>query len=393
MKRQILFIFLTFNILPFGRTQSVYEILDNHAYLKSTNHGVKIFKDNIDKITYKHNLVEEINLRTETDRNDWARQEYALRIIFNQTGLANTYAKEAALLKSKIELKSKKIQQDLLFDLYKDLLELYFFNKEDSLRAIAILRYQKQIDNTISLVKNGTTVDAKDFLKIEKDIFDLSEESKISNKKMEAIYHKWQINKLPLLFQLSEVDMWKKVHNLEDKPLVTFRMDERNIDEKLDELDFQISKKDDHRILDFLQLRYSNKASTLFQDQFSLGLGLRIPYSGSFKQKKNRYQIQKYETLLSNHLEQATITNELKNEILAFDGIYNEYTYLKTQTKERQTLLNEKHLENISSIAQFRLDLQWGYATHVAQLHKKLWVKYLEIMHNAEQLNDITTIE
>jgi hypothetical protein len=383
---------LLISLITFIQGQSIQDILNNQLRLSETKKYRQDFINSIDGVNYRYPLIEEINLRTETDRNNWSRQEYALRVMFNNFGLSKTFKKEAQILKEKISLESKKIEQDVLLDLYKDIISIFFYNQKDSLNAIQLTNDEAQIQYLISLVKSGTPVNAKDILRLESNIYENQNNKELIQSNIKELLQKWKINS-PIPLIMEDSTLYSIIHNVNLNTLRTSKNIASNLDQSLDDIDYQLDRKEDHRILDYMQLRYSRRDNLLFRDEFSIGMGLRLPYSGRQDYKATKYKVKQLENTFKLNIDKATFEFEMINEIKEFDNIYKELIHTKKQQIQRFSLLNENHFENLNVIELFKKDLNLIYADKTLDLRQELWEKYLYILYKGELLDSETLIK
>lgn len=385
LKLMLLFCFIGIQVKICA--QSVQQILDNHFEKTGINKSHSTYMNGIDDIRFRYPFIEEINLRTESDQNNLARQEYALRFMFNNFGLGKTFKKEANILKQKISIELDKIEQELLFDLYNDLIKLNFYKLEDSLNIKRIEQDETSINYLISLIQSGTSVNAKDILRLESDIFENKNNAAIIRKNADDILKKWNLTSFVFPVKMGENEIYSIVHNIDVASLQPMSNLGNFLDQELDNIDYYLNKKEDRTVLDFLQLRYSKRDNLLFQDEFSIGLGLRLPYKGSHAKTKARYKSSLLENSFKNNIDKVNFELEIKEKIEEFDEIYNELNYIKKQQLDRFNILNTGHIDNINALESFKNDLKLAYAEKTLELTRKLWLSYIEILYKSERLD------
>lgn len=122
----------------------------------------------------------------------------------------------------------------------------------------------------------------------------------------------------------------------------------------------QLENSKSKQIIEYVQTKYGGRRSFLFDENFSLGIGINLPFFGNARQKKGNYYFDK---LNAEHkykmLKKKKEYNELikKNE---FENVKLNYQTLIKQTKESSIsalLETYKKMEGISPLLLLKLEI------------------------------------
>ncbi len=374
------------------------QTLDPGDYLKSFKDQAGYlsfdqYDQKVSALRFSLPVLDELNFRTETDQFNLSRQEYALRLMFNGWGAGSAYAKEKKWLQHKIHSSQQRYGSDLLMQRYEDLCELYFFEQQlplylsDSLLA----------DSMVLLVVKNMLADEQNNLG---DVINWENKKTESARKLNEVRSAIQIQKLKMKTG-DAVFSWAHWPRPEFMLQTLNELSPNNIN-ALDDKDFeadsslisyrwQISKSNDHKILDFAQLRYSKRDNLLFQDEFSIGFGLRLPYKGTQKRQNNEYRLDLLKLQQERILQQEDKINAFTNEHHRFLLIYNQWNFLTLQTSST-SLLNEKNVIVERALYVERKKREIEYWAKRLELEKKLTLQYLRTLYAAGALeNSINT--
>ncbi|MBK7787546.1 MAG: hypothetical protein IPJ54_02995 [Saprospiraceae bacterium] len=383
MKYCVLFLLALLSLPFYAQT------LDPGEYLKSyKDHAGYISFDQYDQgvgaLRFGLPVVDELNVRTETDQFNLSRQEYALRVMFNGWGAGSAYAKEKTWLQQKIQSSQQRYASDLLLQRYEDLCELYFFEQHlpvylaDSLLA----------DSMVLLVVKNMLADEENNLG---DVINWENKKTESARKLNELRYAIEIQKSKMkiggaVFSWAHWPhpefMLKTLNDLSPKKMSDLDDKDFEADSSLISYRWQTSKSNDHKILDFAQLRYSKRDNLLFQDEFSIGVGLRLPYKGTQKRQSNEFRLDLLKIQQERVLQQEEKINAFTNELHRFLLIYNQWKVLVEQ-KPGISLLNEKNAAVERALYVERKKREIERWSRRLELEKKLTLQYLRTLYMA----------
>lgn len=361
----------------YSSIKEVIQSVNNDIVLKVYDtHIIDLYKEK-----FKVPVVEEINFRTETDRNNFERQEFALRTMFNGFNESKYFSEEKNIIISEKLFEKKKYINNVLFEKYKSLIKLKSIKEYLPLYEELKKIYTMRLAHIVRLVSVGESVQAKDILNLEEDIYKMKVEIKeaITSDKKERHLLKLNDN-----FVFPEYTSIEKLLNRMDTLMVNHSevFDEKYLTEKSKNINkYNQERASDKRILDYLQLRYSRRDNLLFQDEFSLGVGLRLPYSGVLSKSKARLSVSQKEADLDYAKDKQVLSDnnlKIKSEVWA---IFDEILFYKTSTQNIFQTLNENHQANIEELNYMKSELKFSTELKLIELEEKLFLKFLEFLH------------
>ena len=102
-----------------------------------------------------------------------------------------------------------------------------------------------------------------------------------------------------------------------------------------------------NQLIDYFQAKYSSSKNFVFEENFSVGIGINLPFFGGIRQKKGKYYFEK----LKEESKLITITREVDDDqkllLNEFKSAVSNFKALKKQIKE----------SNITSIANIYRDM------------------------------------
>ena len=278
-----------------------------------------IYADQVGGLKFGLPVADEINLRTETDQFNLSRQEYALRLMFNSWSAGHSYAGEKKWITEKIVAKKQMYGAELLLRRYLDLLDVYFVDKQIALLQSDSVFIDSMIQAEGAIIRGGAGNDIGDVLNWEEKKIDVYK--KLTESRMMAELHKKRTGGLTfdwaywpsVAFMESLLTQKENMVSLSEGQARSF-----NADSVLIRARWDVSRKNDHRLLDYAQLRYSKRDNLLFQDEFSIGLGFRLPFKGTQKKQANDYKLEQYELQQEKSLEIWENAEAVRNALLKF---------------------------------------------------------------------------
>ncbi|MBK8109637.1 MAG: hypothetical protein IPK46_04480 [Saprospiraceae bacterium] len=285
---------------------------------------------------------------------------------------------------TKIQSSQQRYASDLLLQRYEDLCELYFFEQHlpvylaDSLLA----------DSMVLLVVKNMLADEENNLG---DVINWENKKTESARKLNELRYAIEIQKSKMkiggaVFSWAHWPhpefMLKTLNDLSPKKMSDLDDKDFEADSSLISYRWQTSKSNDHKILDFAQLRYSKRDNLLFQDEFSIGVGLRLPYKGTQKRQSNEFRLDLLKIQQERVLQQEEKINAFTNELHRFLLIYNQWKVLVEQ-KPGISLLNEKNAAVERALYVERKKREIERWSRRLELEKKLTLQYLRTLYMA----------
>lgn len=348
-KAIILFFFLVNFILVknYGQeTQSSSLILTNLPdsvsspaihFLKATNHELP--------------LINRLEVRTEFDELDISKQDYLVRLGFNNK---KEIRQQAQLHQKNIDIYKAEqalLEGDLLKIYYQYLIDWYFIQKKENLinQQQLVLEDKRNIQQ--KLLANVVETDIGKLIKTEKELFQLAQKSIQFVAQKQLIQHSLfpEISNPDYLLDTSNWISIQKIQTL--LPSITSSTEDHLLlDLYESKIDYSLSaysleKIQQKKILNFTQLKYRFQDDVTFRKELTVGIGLRIPTKAMSRLQLNEITLErienesKYQALQTDLAKELSIAHQKMNVLLdeyalhkayvekmGLDKLYNKYT-------------------------------------------------------------------
>ncbi len=334
-------------------------------------------------------FLEKVEFRSELDRMMSARQEFLIRTSFNGLGQIKAERhKFNALLARKSEA-SQIIKNEVISQKYQDIIELILI-----IRNIEMIKeYQFNLDERIkmseTILSNGLSPDLLDYIQLKESVIQMEIKKGGFDLKWKVYTDKLKIDtsanidltRLPEPSQMkSYIDSLKP--DFDQHPEIRGYV----FESQYLKADLNVQRSKSTKILDFAQVRHTLRDDLLLQNRFSIGVGLNVPWSGSFSLKRQDINIK---------LEEASTKKELKKVSLktSFNDFKNTFYYELNQYKMWQSLhsdtvivdlknkiINSRRLDplKILSLKESELDASSKALEHYEKL-LKIYINILDI--------------
>lgn len=272
----------------------------------------------------KRNLpfVDQVGVRTETDRFELRRQEYLARV--NVNGIWEMRRQRQLMLAGQLEEESRLriFLHEALLERYQTLAASYLALRRLALQQQLLLVYDDQVNVLQRMAVADAGADVTDLIKTEYDRDDLV--LKIAETEGQLQQYRQMIGLyLPGTGENWQLDTSGFIHPADIVRVVAafpesgFRHPE--IDEKLADIgridaEYALEKARARQMLDFFQVRHHNRPEEGFNRAFSVSLGLNLPYKGSSRVKMSELKIEK--NAAGNELQM--IATELNRQLAGF---------------------------------------------------------------------------
>ncbi len=284
-------IFVAFSLL-FGPSQLfAQEVLRFDDFLqKSIEEVDKVLGERAERRTFKAFPIEDIQIRTETDRLDFNRQEYLLRVRPTSFKLENAQSSFYNILQDQMNYERQALKADFIENAYQDWLAIYFASKKLEIheQQLILLEDEEKVLQKLSQLP-GSSV--KDLIDIQKDIFDL----KIDIHKKEQFLKKTLTSDKEIDANgMVTVERIKERLNAKEISGVSANLLQETVfDLQLVDAEINMEEADRKRYLDYVQVKYSGPHDDFFREKVAIGVGFQIPFSNSGKLKLEELDIKK----------------------------------------------------------------------------------------------------
>ena len=338
------------------------------------------YAQQVRQLNYSLPKVDEINLRTETDQFNLSRQEYALRVMFNGWNAGKSYAGEQEWLATKITARKDIYGAELLLGKYYDLVDLH--------HHIALTQaYENDsvfVDSMILQTSHNVIADQKADVN---DLLNWEQRKTALYKKLLSARSAVSLLHAFMGIQSFDWSSWPDVGFMEKllNSYTSFGLSEAKsrafaADSVLVNDRWAVSRKNDHRLLDYAQLRYSKRDNLLFQDEFSIGMGFRLPYKGTQKKQTNDYRIELFDLQQEKMLELAEKENAVNDAKKKFNLLLIQWKNYTTEPIVPASI----NLNNPEVLNAYRLELKkqaMELREKKMEVEKKITEQYLYTLY------------
>ena len=304
--------------------------------------------------SYKLPFLEKIDFQTETDRFDWKRQEYRVRTSFNSWDEMKGLRQQKAASLVKEQAERTVLFKDVLYDRYALLVEYRFEQAALNMyRQLSTVFVDKR-DVLQKMAKLSTNFNIEDLIKAEEAAFDfqqkmLQSEGSIRNinqflKRTFDTSDSLQLDTADWIPLIMLRRLASELPTTADKnPVLAYQQAAIGVVQS----DYNLEKSQTKKIIDYAQLRNSARNKDALVREWSVGVGIAIPYRGSSKIELNNIAFKRLEA--ENKLKnlQTNFDLEIFNVQQDLDLIFKEYDFIEKQVNESQTLYALDHYANI----------------------------------------------
>ncbi|HZV67942.1 MAG TPA: hypothetical protein VFG10_00270 [Saprospiraceae bacterium] len=349
-------------------------------------------------------LVDQISLRTETDRFLVYRQEYLARMTVNGP---SEIRRQRFLNKAELQTEQNfqlRLEHEALVARYEAVSAYRFIQKRIAIQQELKLVYEDKVNvfNKLASLNAGTEVD--ELLKAEYDLDELNLEID------QAMEESDQIKKLIAGWMSLQVDQWKMdatafippsgmqlvIDQLSMAPNLNPVILEKQ--SKIEELqaEYYFEKASASQMLDFFQLRYANRPDETLARKFSAGFGINLPFKGSSRVKLAELQIDKNNEEQFLQVEINQLNQEIQSARDQLKALGERYRTAEDQWKESQNKFSLEHPSLLQADGPMTLlkarEYQIKRQVKLVDLEKAISDQYVKILDLTGALSSIPLI-
>ncbi len=246
-------------------------------------------------------FLEQIGLRTETDRFELRRQEYLARI--NVNGILEM-REQRRFQRSDLAVEESRQRlyfHEALLERYQTLTGYYLTQRELALHLQLRQVYDDQVLVLQKMAALNTGVDVTDLIKAEYDRDELVLKIAESESRLEQLRKSiqlflpdatgnWQLDTTAFI-QPGSIE--QVVAQLPQTVLQNPEVAEKEAEINRIDAEYALEKAQSQQMLDFFQIRHHNRPEEGFNRAFSVGFGINLPYKGSTRVKTSALKIEK----------------------------------------------------------------------------------------------------
>jgi hypothetical protein len=352
-------------------------------------------------LSYSLPWIEAVSIRTETDRFNFGRQKYLIRTSVNGVPEINAQRQ----IHNNVVLLE---QAERLVLLKKALSERYGWLVEDMYlkKATGIKNSLKVVqEDKISVLKKLANINAEldlDYLiKSEDELHQLQQELMQFDDKRTNIHHFFAENlglKIENLGQQTdfEIDsstrisvqkMKTIVESLPKVPNGNPLMLRQNAAVSFRKSEYDLEKSKTMQVLDFWEIGYAGGKGEPVRNEFSVGLGINLPFKGSAKINQNDLFIKHLDEAINREYLNTSLVSDLRLQHEQFNMLFRQYQLVAAQLFESQSLYTLNKLAKVQGSTPLALlRLQENLLKRSLQLtdiEHLIFKKYVELLETS----------
>lgn len=291
-------------------------------------------------------LLDEIAARTQTRRSDIYQQDYQLRFSMNGRKERSAYHQLQQTETGVTEANRLEQQYYAYYERYKDLADYYAAARTLALQQSLLAVYEDKI----RLFENQAALGAANPEALMKAEFDRDElqlrirenENILRTKITELTGNANAV--LDTSRWVTVADMAAVCAQIRDSLSVHPSLGEDAA--KITQLDaeLQLEKAREQQIVDFLQVRYTNRPGEPFRNDFSVGAGFVIPWNGSRQARQQVLQIERYAASEEQQALRSQLAAEKQKAIRSF---FDRQTVVQATDQQIQTSKQRYNLDQM----------------------------------------------
>ncbi len=286
-------------------------------------------------------FIDRYEFRTETDEMILDQQQYQFRFKFNSNEERKAYDKILIANKNKYLWMQAQYELDLWEEKYKNILDLYFYQKEMKLlrEDLELLADKRTVLKKI--LDSETKVDVSDWITNEGEIFNVQSDSLELELQMKGISQRI-FGSERLAPRLDESDF---IQVSKIREMITQIMNDEGqhpdeglagAEQNLAKAEYNLEIAEGKRWLEFAQIQFQAEDKLSFQREFSLGTSITIPSKNNNRVKKNDAALELLEKNYESRIEQEENKKELlSDEAKILRLIEQHEVYIKMREKQK----------------------------------------------------------
>ncbi len=299
---------------------------------------------------WRSGLFRQMEIRTETDRWEWNRQEFLFRISPRNPREIKLRNQQTQLSTKYLEPEQQAIQSQLLAERYETLIDLYFaqkslgiyLQKKELLRrklSILSLNFADADLNPVDLARTETAL-----LKTEGDLT----AAKRSYLRILTTVRNWLGAADSLRLNWDDFIAPTDIRAILDQesPFDPYLLPGQLVASLEVEdafLDWQIEKTQQHRWIDFVQARVQGRDQGFDAPEVSLGLGLQLPLVREYKNQRTldelAWRTARIESQVKGdryRVKEAVSRQQLQDQLDQYEALYQQWESGHTRTAFQQ---------------------------------------------------------
>ena len=349
-------------------------------------------------------FVDQISLRTETDRFDISRQEYLARVSVNgfneihqqrllhestassKGDMQRIYWHEALLERYEVIAAYRQVQRELV--MYHKLQQVYE-DKVTVLKKMAVYSVNADVDELIE-----TEFDLDNIL------LKIAEADALVEQLHEAIQVLYPMDsidwQLDTSAYITPAQMEVVITGLPQTVLQNPEIIEKQA--KIDQItaEYNYERAKSNQVFDFFQVRYANLPFAQLEREWSVGIGLNLPIRGSSRVNMGELSIDKNETSQDMQLYIVELERQVTNGRAQIVALGRRFRLAHQQWQDSQARFTLDHPANAQADGPMILlnarELQLKREENVLEIEREMMELYLNILDWTGQLSEAPVI-
>lgn len=349
-------------------------------------------------------FVEQVGLRTETDRFELRRQEYLTRVSVNGIKEMNS---QRRLQSSNLNLEESKAQvllHEALLERYHILTEYRHAQREQDLRRQLALVFEDKIQVLQTLARLNADADLEEIVKAEYDRDEQSLKIAATESRLEQLRlmiqqtvqpstTRWQLDTSDFI---SPQQVERVIGELPPSGLQNPELAEKQA--KINQLDaeYRLKKAQSQQMLDFFQMRYANRPDEPFNRDLSVGVGINLPYKGSARLNTNTLKIEQNAATQGVQRYQADLAQWIEMARRQITALSQRLQLAKQQWQDSQARFSLGQSAAAGSLGPMPLlkarELQIQRELNLLDIERDMFSQYLKILDWTGHLSDTPAV-
>lgn len=364
--KNILTTFFYLSFLHFGTAQTVFSATD---FLKNVetetpflHHQQKV--DFLNNNEYEIPVINKLEVRTQTDEFDFRQQEYRVRVSPTGRKERQEYRKFHQSIIQFEETEKSAILQDALINRYNLLVDW-----KNLTQQLNFLRQQELViqDRMMVLKRQALTanfevtnlIDAENTLHdIQQDILEKELQQKRLENFVKASFNTTEVIQLDTTNWLSFTGLKNAINDLKQVAATHPNLIQRQakIEQITAEEKLEVAR--NQQWFDFVEARYQNDDKNPLGEEFSIGVGIRIPMKSQVQLDMNELSLDRLEAQNALDLKSTELTAEITGIQEKLELLFQQHALITRQMQESQaqfSLDQFKKMTNANPLALLKI--------------------------------------
>ena len=337
---------------------------------------------------FKASWLEELVFRTETRDFDFDRQSYTLRLTPSVKKVRQAQKKIAQQAVDKATIERQSYVFKFVEIAYKDWIDLY--STEEKLKVYKnLLAVYSDIEKVLLRLGKKEELNVKDFLEVKSDITATN-----------IAIHSLEVEQQTLLNKQADFSDLISIEQIEAKLLRStigianslISTQQTNLKEVAIQTEIELELAEQKRFFDFFQIEYRGPHDDLLRERFSIGVGLKIPFTGSNQLKVEELKMEQALLKEENRLEISLFEAEVAKEKQALKALIAKYSISKDLIQQQQQQAKDLIIklvarEGSTPLMQLYYQIEQSkQALDLVKLEANIYEEYINYLSLTEEL-------